>query len=170
MSGKTPEASPVFTTAHRTVGEAFRDFFGVRPEPIQPIAFSHQIHAANRIDCTSYCHTSVSKGPVASIPGVKKCLICHRTIVADRPEVKKIAAYEERGEDIPWQRVYGYPLSAHLKFNHAPHVRAGVECSACHGDLTKQTVAGRAVNLTMGFCVDCHKTRNVSIECTTCHY
>ena len=71
-----------------------------------------------------------------------------QVIATDRPEIKKVAAYQARGEDIPWVRVYDYSASAHLKFNHAPHIRAGVDCSNCHGDMTKQTTAERAVNLT----------------------
>ena len=55
-------------------------------------------------------------------------------------------------------------------FNHAPHIRAGVECATCHGDVARQTVAGRNVDLTMGFCVKCHKTRHASNDCLTCHF
>jgi len=75
-----------------------------------------------------------------------------------------------RGEDIPWQRVYDFTPSAHVKFNHAPHVRANVPCATCHGDMRQQTVAVRAVNLTMGYCIDCHKQQKASIDCTTCHF
>lgn len=170
-SAGTPPASPVFTPEHPTLGAAVRDFFGIRPEPSQqPIAFTHKVHAENRVDCTSYCHTGAAAGPVAGIPGVKQCLICHRTIATDKPEIQKIAAYEERGEDIPWQRVYGYPAPSHVKFNHAPHIRAGVNCSACHGEVEQMTVAVRARDLHMGFCVDCHRQRGASTECIACHY
>ncbi len=170
-SGRARSASPVFTPERPTLRDAVRDFFGIRPEPEQqPIAFTHKVHAENRIDCTSYCHTGAGVGPVAGIPGVKQCLICHRTIATDRPEIQKIAAYEERGEDIPWQRVYGFSAPAHVKFHHAPHIRAGVDCSTCHGDVEQMTVAVRAVDLTMGFCVDCHRQRGASVECVACHY
>jgi len=91
-------------------------------------------------------------------------------IAADRVEIKKVAAYMARGEDIPWQRVYSFGPTAHVKFNHAPHVRAKVECANCHGDMRRQTVATRAVNLTMGYCINCHKQRKASVDCTTCHY
>ena len=67
------------------------------------------------------------------------CMTCHQVIATDRPEIKKIAAYKARGEDIPWVRVYNYSESAHVRFNHAPHIRADVDCSTCHGDMTKQT-------------------------------
>jgi hypothetical protein len=167
----TRQASPVFTPERPSLGAAVRDFFGIQPEPErQPIAFTHKVHAENRIDCTSYCHPGAAVGPVAGIPGVKQCLICHRTIATDHPDVEKIAAYEERGEDIPWQRVYGYPAPAHVKFQHAPHIRAGVNCSTCHGEVEQMTVAVRAVELNMGFCVDCHRQHKASVECIACHY
>jgi hypothetical protein len=84
--------------------------------------------------------------------------------------IKKIAAYKARGEEIPWVRVYNYSESAHVRFNHAPHIRAGVDCAMCHSDLTKQTTAERKVNLNMGFCINCHTQKKVSIDCETCHY
>ena len=54
--------------------------------------------------------------------------------------------------------------------NHAPHIRAGVECSTCHGDVASMTVAERVVDHTMGFCIDCHKSKQASIDCLACHY
>lgn len=163
------QSSTVFTPAHRTVLEAIKEFFAWRSTPVQPIAFTHKVHLANKMQCTD-CHTSVEKGPVASIPGVKQCMMCHQVIATDRPEIKRVAAYLERTEEIPWQRVYAYYPSAHVKFHHAAHLRAGIDCSSCHGDMTQQTVAIRAINLTMGYCIDCHKQKKVSIDCTTCHF
>lgn len=163
------QLSPVFTPAHRTVLEAVREFFNRRSVPVQPIAYTHKVHLANGMQCTD-CHTAVETGPVASIPGVQLCMTCHETMATEKPEIRKVAAYLARGEDIPWQRVYDYPPSAHVKFNHAPHLRASVECKTCHGDMTQQTVAVRAINMTMGFCLDCHKQKKASIDCVTCHY
>jgi hypothetical protein len=57
-----------------------------------------------------------------------------------------------------------------VRFNHAPHIRAGVDCATCHGEVARQTVAERAVDLDMRFCVNCHKTRNASNDCLTCHF
>jgi len=163
------QVSPIFTPAHRSVRDAIRDFFNRRSEPVQPIAYTHKVHLANSMQCTD-CHTSVEQGPVASIPGVQLCMTCHQAIATEKPEIRKVAAYLARGEEIPWQRVYDYSPSAHVKFNHAPHIRAGVECKSCHGDMTQQTVAVRTVNLTMGYCLDCHRARKASIDCVTCHY
>ena len=76
----------------------------------------------------------------------------------------------EKGLDFEWQRVYGWAPEAHVRFEHAPHIRAKVECSTCHGDQAAQTVAERAVNMDMAFCVNCHKTRQASNDCLTCHF
>ena len=101
---------------------------------------------------------------------VKDCMVCHQAIATDKPEIMKVAAYEMRGEEIPWQRVYGWTDEAHVRFNHAPHIRAEVQCSTCHGDIPQMTVARRVVDHTMGFCVSCHQERKVSNDCVTCHY
>ncbi len=163
------QTSETFSPAHRTILDALADFFGWRPKPVQPVAYSHQIHLAKGMACV-VCHTGVDQGPEATIPGAKFCMTCHQVIASDRPEIRKIAAYAARGEEIPWQRVYGYTPYASVKFNHAPHVRAKVACASCHGDMTQQTVAQRAVNLTMGYCLDCHRQRKASTDCLACHY
>ncbi len=168
-SATTLGTSGVYTPAHRNFRQAFDEFFNRRQPPVQPIAYTHRVHLANGMTCTD-CHVMVAKGPRASIPGVSLCMTCHQVIAADKPEIKKLAAYQQRGEDIPWQRVYDFAPSAHVRFNHAPHIRAGVDCRSCHGDMTQQTVAVRAVNLTMGYCVNCHKLKKASIDCTTCHF
>jgi hypothetical protein len=160
----------VFTPAHSSASAAIKDFVDFHPEhPVQPIAYTHKVHLAKGLPCT-FCHVGVDQGPEARIPGVTVCMSCHQTIATDRPEIKKIAAYQARGEEIPWVRVYNYSESAHVRFNHAPHIRAGVDCAACHSDLTKQTTAERKIDLNMGFCINCHTQKKVSIDCETCHY
>jgi Cytochrome c7 and related cytochrome c len=160
----------IFTPAHPTAYAALQDFIDVHPEhPVQPIAYTHTVHLAKGLPCT-FCHVGVDSGPEPRIPGINVCMSCHGSIATDRPEIKKIAAYKERGEDIPWVRVYNYSDSAHVRFNHAPHISAGVDCASCHGDLTKQTTAERKVNMNMGFCINCHTQKKVSIDCETCHY
>ncbi len=163
------QGSTVFTPAHRSFLDAVRDFFGVHPTPVQPIAYTHKVHLANGMECTN-CHTNVENGPVAGIPGIKLCMTCHQVVATDKPEIKKMAALFAQGQDIQWQRVFDYSTTAHVKFNHAPHIRAKVECITCHGDMRQRTVAVRTVNMNMGFCVDCHKSKKVSVECATCHF
>jgi hypothetical protein len=168
--GARPEADPsVFTVSHRTAREAARHFFNVRPAAQQPIPFPHKTHIAKQAVCTD-CHESVEKGPIAGIPSVKTCMICHSQIATDRPLIKQVTSYADRGIEIPWQRVYGFPHEAHIRFQHAPHIRANVECSVCHGDVANQTVAERVVDHNMGFCVDCHRQKKASNDCLTCHY
>ena len=162
--------SLVFTPAHRTFGEAVRHFFGVRPSVEQPIPFPHNRHVEKGLKCTEYCHEAVTKGPIAGLPSVKTCMICHDAIATDRPIIQKLAELQKQGVDLTWQRVYGFPHESHVRFNHAPHLRAGVECATCHGDVGKGTVAERAVDHTMGFCVNCHRERQASNDCLTCHY
>jgi hypothetical protein len=142
----------------------------VRPVPVQPIPFPHKVHIAKGLTCTDYCHESPAKGPIAGLPSVTTCMICHDSIAKNRPNIQKLADYNKRGVDIPWQRVYGYTNEAHVRFNHAPHIRAGVECGTCHGQVDQQTVAERVVNLNMGFCVGCHKAKHASNDCLTCHF
>jgi hypothetical protein len=162
-------SSSIFTPAHRTTGEAARDFFAIRPTAVQPIPFPHKTHIAKKAVCAD-CHESADKGPVAGIPSVKTCMICHSQIATDKPLIKQVTSYSDKGIEIPWQRVYGFTREAHVRFNHAPHIRASVDCAACHGDVASQTVAERAVDHNMGFCVNCHKQKGASNDCLTCHY
>ena len=164
------QGSTLYTTARSTFGEVVNDFFWVKSKPVQPIEFPHNIHIEKGLTCLEYCHESVSKGPEAGLPSVNTCLICHAAIATDKPRIQQITAMQEKGLDLSWQRVYGYPAIAHVKFNHAPHIRANVECSTCHGDIAHQTVAQRNVTLGMGECVTCHREKNVSNDCLICHF
>jgi hypothetical protein len=161
--------SPVFSRAHGSLFESIQEFFNYRTTPQQPIAFTHKVHLAKGLECTG-CHQAAEQGPNAGLPSVKLCMTCHAAIASDRPEIRKVAAYLERGEEIPWQRVYGFYPSAHVRFNHAPHIRAGVACATCHGDMTKHTVATRVIDLDMGYCLNCHKQKKASVDCVTCHF
>jgi len=164
------QSNAVFTTARPTFAAALADFMDRRPDPVQPIEFPHVIHVGKQIACTEYCHESVTTGPVAGLPSVRTCMICHNTIATDRPRIKLITQMREQGIDLSWQRVYGYTKQAHVKFNHAPHIRAKVECTTCHGNIGQQTVAQRNVDLNMGFCVNCHRERQAPTDCLTCHF
>jgi len=144
---------------------------GYRPE--QPIQFSHRTHAGNnRIEC-QYCHWSVAKSPFAAVPEVETCQGCHKLVLGmDREqsvqdEIKKIAGYLERNEPIPWQKVHVMP--DHVKFNHKRHVKAGVACQTCHGQIPKMEVVERVSSMKMGWCVSCHREQGASIDCYTCH-
>ena len=159
----------VYTPAHRTMSAAVRDYLSIRSTPQQPIPFPHKTHIAKGAECTD-CHETVEKGPIAGIPSVKTCMICHSQIATTKPLIKQVTAYSDKGIDIPWQRVYGFAHEAHVRFNHAPHIRAKVDCATCHGQLKDQTVAEHVVDHTMGFCVNCHRQKNAPNDCLTCHF
>jgi hypothetical protein len=160
----------VFSPAHESVGAAVSEFFGVQPRPVQPLEFPHDIHIQNGLTCTQTCHASVTEGPEAGIPTAFTCLGCHSFIATEAPRIQQLTAMYNDGIDLEWQRVYGFPQSAHVRFNHAPHIRAEVECATCHGDIASQTVAQYTVDHTMGFCVNCHTENDAPIDCMTCHF
>ena len=164
-------SSPAFTTAHASFGDAAKHFLNIKPKPQQPIDFPHKIHTEDIAVGCQDCHTGVKTGPRAGIPSINVCMSCHEDIgdVADS-RIQLLRDHAKRGEDVPWQRVYGFVEESHVRFNHSPHIHAGVDCATCHGDLTQMTVAERVVNHTMGFCIDCHKQKGASNDCLTCHY
>ena len=164
-------SSPTFTTAHASFGDAARHFLSIKPRPQQPIEFPHKIHTDDIGLFCENCHLGVMKGARAGLPSINICMSCHEEIgEAGDPRIQALRATAKRGEDIAWQRVYGFVEESHVRFNHAPHIRAKVECATCHGDLTQMTVAQRVVNHTMGFCINCHKQKGASNDCLTCHY
>jgi hypothetical protein len=164
-------STPTFTTAHASFGDAAKHFLGVRPTAVQPIEFPHKIHTDDIGLFCENCHLGVQKGARAGLPSINICMSCHEDIGdASDQRIQTLRAIAMRKEDIAWQRVYGFNEEAHVRFNHAPHIRAKVECANCHGDLSQMTVAQRVVNHTMGFCIDCHKQKGASNDCLVCHY
>lgn len=159
----------VFTPANRTFGAAARSHFGLRTAPEQPFPFSHRIHLEKGLACTD-CHEGVERGPRAGLPSINTCMICHSQIATERPLIQQLTKLQESGVDLAWQRVYDYTREAHVRFEHAPHIKAGTQCSTCHGNQAEQTVAVRAVNMDMAFCVNCHKQKQASNDCLTCHF
>lgn len=167
LPGQTAE---VFTTARPTFAAALNDFLARRPAPVQPLEFPHVVHVNKKIACTENCHESVLTGPVAGLPSVRTCMGCHNTIATDKPRIQLITQMRKDGVDLAWQRVFGYTKQAHVRFNHAPHIRKEIACATCHGDIAHQTVAQRNVDLNMGFCVSCHREKNAPTDCLTCHF
>lgn len=138
-------------------------------EPVQPINFSHKIHAGdNKIPCL-YCHAFAERSRVSGVPNVQRCMGCHKVIKTDSPEIQKVAAYWDKQEPIPWVKVHNLP--DHVYFPHKRHVRAGVECQNCHGDIASMGRVKRVSSLKMGWCLGCHKKRQVNngTDCWTCH-
>ena len=134
----------------------------------QPIDFSHTRHVVHAgIDC-QFCHAYARRGPVAGIPSVERCAGCHRAILSERPEIERVLGYWEREEPIPWIRVHDLP--DYVRFSHKSHVRAGIDCAICHGDVAGMTIARQVESLSMGWCVDCHTAQEASRDCVVCHY
>lgn len=139
---------------------------GYRPK--QPIAFSHNRHVeVNKIEC-QYCHSGVTKSPYATIPSVEVCMGCHKVIKTESPEIQKLAKHYKDKTPIEWEPVHHLP--EHVFFNHSRHVKAGVGCQKCHGQVQKTNVVEKVSSMKMGFCVSCHRDQGASIDCATCHY
>ena len=148
-------------------------------QPDQPIAFSHKIHAGdNAIDC-NYCHTSARTSKHSGIPSANVCMNCHANIVEGTNtgtiEIQKI--YDAVGYDpdlrtyiegyeqkpIEWVRIHNLPDLAY--FNHSQHVSVGkLECQECHGPIEEMDVVKQHSDLTMGWCIECHRETEVKME------
>jgi hypothetical protein len=135
----------------------------------QPIQFPHNKHVALGLACVD-CHSGADDKASAGIPSVRKCMLCHEKLATDKPGVQKLRQYAAQKIEVPWQRVYGFDREALVKFRHAPHYRAKIDCTTCHGDVAKATVAVAAVKHNMGSCVSCHRQHGASQDCATCHY
>ncbi len=189
-----------------------------RQGPVQPIFFSHVIHSGSYQIACQYCHAGARRSSAAGLPSVERCMGCHKIVAAQgNPEVQKLHGYWERKEPIPWVRIFKVP--EHAQFAHKQHVQAGMQCQTCHGRVeamervhaeTGQNIINDLLNLalvsakppklTMGWCVECHRTvnakgvqgvqtaadapipsvhvppgtesarRNAPLECVTCHH
>jgi hypothetical protein len=136
--------------------------------PEQPIDFRHRDHVVtDRIEC-EYCHSTARRAALAGIPAVERCMGCHRFVATTHPEVVKLTRYWERREPVPWVQVNVLPRFVH--FRHEAHVRAKVACQECHGSVEQTDRVTKAQDLTMGWCVGCHRRRGASIDCLTCHH
>lgn len=138
----------------------------------QPINYNHRLHVVDQeLECTD-CHEHARDLARATIPSTDICAECHdpESPNSDSPEEAKLLKYIERGEDVPWKKVYR--VADHVYFSHRRHtVLAQLECSACHGEMEQRenAVDRQAVPMTMKTCVNCHKESGVSTDCTRCH-
>ncbi|RBW59214.1 cytochrome C [Tenacibaculum sp. E3R01] len=181
----------VLMTAYVLFGTLFKVGVDQGYQPVQPIAFSHKVHAGdNKIDC-QYCHSSAKHSKHSGIPSVNVCMNCHKNIseVADGLQVehndetlvkadldKEIAKiYDAAGWDadkleytgktkpVKWIRVHNLPDFAY--FNHSQHVTVGgVKCQKCHGPVEEMDEVKQHSPLTMGWCIDCHKETKVDLK------
>ncbi len=158
-------------------------------EPEQPIYYSHKVHAGiNQISCL-YCHTGAQEGKQALIPSVNVCMNCHMAVneytkgpdlfradgtkVNGTSEIKKLyeyagwdeasQSYTGKGKPIEWVRIHNLP--DHVYFNHSQHVVVGEQqCQTCHGSITEMDEVHQFSDLSMGWCVNCHRTTKVQFD------
>lgn len=144
--------------------------------PTQPLPFSHKLHTTDyKIPCL-YCHTQVEYAKASSVPPLNTCMNCHTLVATDKPAIKKLQEKYFNGETVEWVNVHMLP--DHVKFNHKRHVHAFsqpedryVACQKCHGDVKQMDVVEQVNSLSMGWCVDCHRssTPQGPLNCSTCH-
>jgi cytochrome c551/c552 len=157
-------------------------------QPVQPIYYSHKVHAGiNQINCL-YCHGGAWESKQASIPSVNVCMNCHMAIseykgeklsredgseVNANDEIKNLYAaagwdpvkrqYTSAGKGVEWIKIHNLP--DHVYFNHSQHVRAGkVQCQTCHGEITAMDEVYQFAELSMGWCVNCHRETKVDFN------
>jgi hypothetical protein len=146
----------------------FRYFFpheGIGPE--QPIYFSHRVHAGVKEIHCRFCHPYVDRSHHAGLPEVAKCFFCHNYIIPQHPQIVKERWHYENKVPVPWVRIYYVP--DHVKFNHQPHILRGIDCAVCHGEV-KRLDRLIPVDFKMGFCIGCHRSQGVQVDCwLACH-
>lgn len=121
----------------------------------QPIQFSHAHHVGGiGIDCR-YCHTSVEKSAFAGIPPTKTCMNCHNQIWTNARILEPVRASFRDDTHLTWTRVNDLPDFVY--FSHQIHVKQGVGCATCHGQVDKMPLVYQAQSLLMEWCLDCHR-------------
>ncbi|MBT4760795.1 MAG: cytochrome c3 family protein [Bdellovibrionaceae bacterium] len=138
-------------------------------QPDQPIPYSHELHAGKlKIDC-KFCHTTTDISRHASVPSLNICMNCHMSVKLESPLVQKLQGHFMDDKPVVWQKVNLLP--DHVKFNHSAHINAGKQCQECHGPVEEMPVVYQWSDLSMGWCVNCHRKpeNNAPITCGTCH-
>ncbi len=124
-------------------------------QPVQPVPYSHALHAGDLgIDCR-YCHNTVEVAAKAALPPTQTCMNCHAKIRTTSPKLTAVRESYATGMPIPWVRVHD--LADFVYFNHSAHVRRGVGCVSCHGRVDKMEAVTQVEPLSMGWCLDCHR-------------
>ena len=139
--------------------------------PPQPFPYNHAIHIEKGIACT-YCHAGAANGQTAGLPTRAKCLGCHNNIKADTPALQQFVEYARANTEFSWVPVALMP--DYVYFSHQPHIKAGLDCKTCHGDVSKMAAAQPQKNMNMGWCLTCHKKmapdQSIKLfDCATCH-
>ena len=124
-------------------------------QPVQPVAFSHAVHADQLgMDCR-YCHSAVEKSWFSNVPSASTCMNCHSQVLKDSPKLALVRESAATGRPVPWVHIHKAP--DYVYFNHSVHVNRGVSCVECHGQVNQMDEVYHAKPLSMAFCLDCHR-------------
>jgi len=133
---------------------------GYRPE--QPVPFSHKLHNDDLgIDCR-YCHNLVEVSPHANVPPTQTCMNCHIIIKRDSEKLAMIRESWIQKKPMEWIRVHKLP--DYVYFDHSVHLRAGVGCFSCHGNINQLEVVKQNLPLSMSWCLDCHRNPDMYLR------
>lgn len=136
----------------------------------QPIAFNHRKHVEElQMEC-SVCHEFYQTAQHSGLPGLATCLGCHDEKDPQQPELKKLQQIAAAGTDAVFSKLFRIP--DHTFYSHRRHVTIGkIPCETCHGEIARTTAPPQSamVRITMNFCIDCHRSKGVSTDCTRCH-
>lgn len=131
-------------------------------QPVQPVPYSHKLHAGDLgIDCR-YCHNTVENAAFAAIPPTETCLNCHRAIRPQSEALKPVFDSYETGQPVKWVKIHDLP--DYVYFNHGAHVNAGVSCVECHGHINQEDQVYQAEPLNMAWCLQCHRDPTAHIR------
>ncbi len=123
--------------------------------PVQPVPYSHKLHAGDLgLDCR-FCHTGVETSPVAGVPPTQTCMNCHNMIKTDSDQLAPIRNSLKNNTHMQWVRVHKLP--DYVYFDHSAHITAGVGCSTCHGNIADMERVAQNQPLSMGWCLTCHR-------------
>jgi hypothetical protein len=123
--------------------------------PVQPVEYSHKLHAGDLgIDCR-YCHYTVEKAGFAAVPPTQVCMNCHSKVKTDSQKLLAVRESFAKDAAIPWVKIHRLP--DFVFFNHSAHVTAGVGCSSCHGRIDQMPRVAQKEPLSMSWCLDCHR-------------
>ncbi len=124
-------------------------------QPTQPVPYSHELHAGKLgIDCR-YCHNTVETNAFAALPPTQTCMNCHTNILTDSVSLAPVRQSWAEKTPIEWVKVHD--LGDYAYFNHSAHVNKGVGCVTCHGQIDQMEVVYQDQELSMGWCLSCHR-------------
>ena len=142
-------------------------YYPAQAGQVQPIPFSHRLHAGQKKIGCLFCHADAIDTPQAGLPPLETCMLCHSRIIVDNPYIVTLRQQYESGTPVEWAPVNLLPDYAH--FNHVLHVRSGFDCGRCHGSVSGMDRMTVPHKFLMGFCVECHKAEGYSHDCLVCH-